>query len=162
MSAGAHAPFNQHDLSVGDGLQDGGVLPAYTIGMEAWQVGALAALIVVAVAVAAFLARLHRSVMTGAEGTAELRAMGLDVVRLPGRLRRVAADPRTPRKARWALVVLAIYVASPIDPIPDFIPGVGHLDELVIVPLALARIRRMIPPEVWAEHFPPRAARPSS
>ncbi len=123
---------------------------------------ALAALVVVAVVVAPFLVWLRRSAMTAAQAAAELRAMGVDLVRLPGRLRRVAADPRTPRKARWALIALAVYVASPIDPIPDFIPVVGHLDELVIVPLALRRIRRMIPPEAWAEHFPPRAARPSN
>ena len=86
-----------------------------------------------------------------------LKEQGEDLVRLPGRLRRVAADPRTPRRARWLLVGLAVYVASPIDPIPDFLPGIGHLDELVVVPLALARIRRMIPPDVWAEHFPPRS-----
>jgi hypothetical protein len=61
---------------------------------------------------------------------AELRALSADLVRLPGRLRRVAADPRTPRRARWWLIALAIYVASPIDPLPDVLPGLGHLDEL--------------------------------
>jgi len=68
----------------------------------------------------------------------------------------VASDPRTPRRARWLLVGLAIYVASPIDLIPDVIPGIGHLDEVIIVPLVLRRLRRIVPPEVWAEHFPPR------
>ena len=79
-----------------------------------------------------------------------LRAQTGDLARLPGRLHRVAADPRTPRRARWLLVGLALYVASPIDPIPDFLP--------VVVPLVLVRVRRLIPPEVWAEHFPERAA----
>ena len=85
-----------------------------------------------------------------------LREQGEDLVRLPGRLRRVAADPRTPRRARRWLIGLAVYVASPIYPLPDFIPVIGHLDELVIVPLVLLHVRRMVPPEVWAEYFPTR------
>jgi uncharacterized membrane protein YkvA (DUF1232 family) len=71
-------------------------------------------------------------------------------------LRRLARDPRTPRRARWLLVALAIYVASPVDPIPDFIPVIGHLDELIVVPLVLARVRRLVPPQVWTEYFPQR------
>jgi len=86
--------------------------------------------------------------------------LGADLARLPGRLRRVTADPRTPRRARWLLIALAIYVASSIDLIPDVIPGIGHLDEMVIMPLMLRRIRRMVPPEVWAEHFPSRPSTP--
>ena len=82
---------------------------------------------------------------------------GVDLVRLPGRLRRVAADPRTPRRARWWLVGLAVYGEGPIDPIQDFLPGIGNPGEIVVVPLVLRKVRRMIPPVVWAEHFPPRA-----
>jgi uncharacterized membrane protein YkvA (DUF1232 family) len=63
------------------------------------------------------------------------------------------------RAGRWWLIGLAVYVASPIDPIPDFILGIGHVDELIVVPLVLRRIKRMIPPDVWAEHFPPRLGR---
>jgi uncharacterized membrane protein YkvA (DUF1232 family) len=54
------------------------------------------------------------------------------------------------------LIGLAIYVASPIDIIPDFLPGIGHLDEMILVPIVLRRIRRMIPAHVWSEHFPAR------
>ncbi len=125
--------------------------------MVTWQLILLVVALGVAAAVVAFLIWLRRSGMSSAEAAAELRALGVDVVRLPGRLRRVATDPRTPRKARWLLIGLAVYVASPIDPIPDFLPGIGHLDELVIVPLVLRRVRRMVPPAVWAEHFPPRS-----
>lgn len=85
-----------------------------------------------------------------------LQEQGEDLVRLPGRLRRLALDPRTPRRARWWLIGLAVYVASPIDPLPDFIPVIGHLDELMIVPLVLIHVRRMVPPKVWSEHFPTR------
>jgi hypothetical protein len=94
--------------------------------------------------------------MTPVEATNWLREMGVDLVKLPGRLRRVAADPRTPRRARWWLIGLAVYIASPIDPIPDFLPVIGYLDEVVLVPLILRRVRQMIPEEVWQEHFPPR------
>ncbi len=128
----------------------------YTIRMETWLIVLFAVLLVVLGATIAFVVWLRRSEMSPSEAAAELRALGVDLVLLPGRLRRVAADPRTPRRARWWLIGLAIYIVSPIDPIPDFIPGIGHLDEIVVVPLVLRRVRRMIPPEVWAEHFPPR------
>jgi len=85
-----------------------------------------------------------------------LREQGDDLRRLPGRLRRLAADPRTPRRARWWLIGLALYVASPIDLLPDVLPVIGHLDELVIVPLVLIHVRRMIPSDVWAAYFPQR------
>jgi hypothetical protein len=129
---------------------------AYIQGMELWQKAILTFVAIAIVAVTGFAVWLQRSAMTPAEAAAELRALGVELVRLPGRLRRVAADPRTPRRARWWLIALAIYVASPIDPIPDFLPGIGHLDEIILVPLVLAHVRRMIPPEVWEEHFPPR------
>ena len=127
--------------------------------MATWQTIGLAVLPAVLIAAAASLLWLRRSAMTPAQVATLVRDLGIDLVRLPGRLRRLAADPRTPRRARWALIALALYVASPIDPIPDFVPGIGHLDEALIVPLALRRIRRMVPPDVWAEHFPPRADR---
>jgi uncharacterized membrane protein YkvA (DUF1232 family) len=100
--------------------------------------------------------------MNPSEATAYLGALGIDLVRLPGRLRRVAADPRTPRRAQWWLIGLAIYIASPIDPIPDFIRVIGYLDELLLVPLVLRRVRRMIPDLVWSDYFPPQSGRNSS
>ena len=127
--------------------------------MEWWKVVLFALVALIVATVIVYVVWLRRSAMTSAEAAEELKALGIELVRLPGRLRRVAADPRTPRQARWWLIGLAIYVASPIDPIPDFLPGIGHLDEIILVPLVLARVRRMIPPEVWLEHFPPRASR---
>ena len=67
----------------------------------------------------------------------------------------MAADPRTPRRARWWLIGLAIYIASPIDLIPDFLPVIGHLDEVILVPIILRHIRAMIPNEVWESIFAP-------
>lgn len=59
-----------------------------------------------------------------------------------------ARDPRTPRLARWLALAVAAYALSPIDLIPDFIPVLGYLDDLLIVPLGLLLVLRMIPPEV--------------
>jgi uncharacterized membrane protein YkvA (DUF1232 family) len=60
-------------------------------------------------------------------------------------------DPRMPWYARaWVAVVVA-YALSPIDLIPDFIPLLGYLDDLVLIPLGVALAIRLIPPEVMAE-----------
>jgi uncharacterized membrane protein YkvA (DUF1232 family) len=130
--------------------------------MTLWQIAVFVVVGLIVSASATGAVWLRRSAKTPADATAELKAFGLDLVRLPGRLRRLAADPRTPRHCRWWLIGLAIYVASPIDPIPDFLPGIGHLDEIVVVPLVLRHVRRMIPSDVWAEHFPPRRPVPGN
>lgn len=103
-----------------------------------------------------FLIWLQRSSIPPREAAEEMRALGVDFVRLPGRLRRVAADPRTPRRARWWLIGLSLYIMSPIDLIPDVLPVIGLLDEIVLVPLVLRYVKRMIPETVWTEQFPPR------
>jgi uncharacterized membrane protein YkvA (DUF1232 family) len=59
-----------------------------------------------------------------------------------------ARDPRTPFLVRALAVLIAGYALSPIDLIPDFIPLIGHLDDLLLVPLGLALIVRLTPPEV--------------
>ena len=60
-------------------------------------------------------------------------------------------DPRVPRRARIFAACVVGYAFSPIDLIPDIIPVLGHLDDLVLVPLGIALALRMIPPEVMAE-----------
>lgn len=71
-----------------------------------------------------------------------------------------ARDPRTPLLARaWALLVLA-YALSPIDLIPDFIPVLGYLDDLLLVPAGLWLALRLIPPDVLADARREAAAHP--
>jgi uncharacterized membrane protein YkvA (DUF1232 family) len=60
-------------------------------------------------------------------------------------------DPRTPWYARGLIALVAVYALSPIDLIPDFIPVLGYLDDLILVPAGIALAIRMIPPQVWAD-----------
>ena len=67
-------------------------------------------------------------------------------------------DPRVPWHAKAMAAVVAGYALSPIDLIPDFIPVVGYLDDLVLVPLGILIVIRLIPPELMAEHRATAAA----
>jgi uncharacterized membrane protein YkvA (DUF1232 family) len=63
-----------------------------------------------------------------------------------------ARDPRVPWAAKVLAIAVAGYALSPIDLIPDFVPVLGYLDDLIIVPLGLWVVVAMIPPEVMAEY----------
>ncbi|MBP2301239.1 YkvA family protein [Azospirillum picis] len=63
-----------------------------------------------------------------------------------------AGDPRTPWPARLVALCVVAYALSPIDLIPDFVPVLGYLDDLIIVPLGILLAIRLIPPDVMTEH----------
>ncbi len=69
-----------------------------------------------------------------------------------GALHAAAWDPRTPWYAKLLAAIVIGYALSPIDLIPDFIPVLGLLDDLLLVPLGLYAVRRLIPAHVLAEH----------
>jgi uncharacterized membrane protein YkvA (DUF1232 family) len=75
------------------------------------------------------------------------RALKNDVVALyiAGR------DPRVPWYVKAAAMAIAAYALSPIDLIPDFIPVLGYLDEVILLPIAIALVVRMIPDPLMAE-----------
>jgi uncharacterized membrane protein YkvA (DUF1232 family) len=80
--------------------------------------------------------------------------VGLNV-RLRDRIRLMKAvwkDPRTPWPAKAVLGATVAYALSPIDLIPDFIPVIGYLDDLIIVPLGLWLAYLLVPRELWQEH----------
>ncbi|EGI77641.1 hypothetical protein HGR_05141 [Hylemonella gracilis ATCC 19624] len=59
-----------------------------------------------------------------------------------------ARDARTPWAVRLLALLVAAYALSPIDLIPDFIPVLGYLDDVILVPLGLALVLRLMPPPV--------------
>lgn len=63
-----------------------------------------------------------------------------------------ARDPRTLWLAKALALVVAAYAVSPIDLIPDFIPVLGYVDDIIIVPLGIMLVVKLIPPEVMNEH----------
>jgi uncharacterized membrane protein YkvA (DUF1232 family) len=69
-----------------------------------------------------------------------------------------ARDPRTPWQAKAVAALVAAYALSPIDLIPDFIPVLGYLDDLVIVPLGILLAVKLLPPPLMDE-FRARAAK---
>ena len=89
-------------------------------------------------------------------------------------VRRLRKDPRVPRRAKIAIVVAGLYVASPVDLIPEFIPIIGPLDDIVVVALALRYAGRQVPRQTLLTAWPgqphlierllgpPRPARPAA
>ena len=74
-----------------------------------------------------------------------------DLVRL---LRRLAADTSLPAGVRARVVLLGVYLALPIDLVPDFIPVVGYADDVVVVILVLRSVTRRAGPEALDRHWP--------
>jgi uncharacterized membrane protein YkvA (DUF1232 family) len=62
-----------------------------------------------------------------------------------------ARDPRVPWYAKALAALVVAYALSPIDPIPDFIPVLGYLDELILLPLGIVLVVRLIPDDVMAD-----------
>ncbi len=60
-------------------------------------------------------------------------------------------DPRTPKAAKVLGAGFLAYLLSPVDLIPDFIPVLGQLDDVIIVPAGFFLVWRMIPKEVWSD-----------
>ena len=74
-----------------------------------------------------------------------------DLIRL---VKRLATDPDTPRGVRIRLALLLLYLALPIDLIPDFIPVLGYADDAIIVALVLRSATRSAGTDALAKHWP--------
>ncbi len=69
-------------------------------------------------------------------------------------LKRLLGDPRVPRKSKLILGGTILYLVSPLDVVPDFVPGLGQLDDVVVALLALHSILNRVDDEVVVEHWP--------
>lgn len=72
--------------------------------------------------------------------------------------RRLRADPRVPRRAKLAVGFALVWVLSPIDLIPEFLPVIGPLDDVVVVAIALRYAARQVPRGVLLEAWPANPA----
>jgi uncharacterized membrane protein YkvA (DUF1232 family) len=90
--------------------------------------------------------------------SAPSKASAVDVVRLLPDVLRLAAglarDPATPRSCRVALAGLALWIASPIDLIPEFVPVAGPLDDIVVAAIVLRWVGRRVGDDALRTHWP--------
>jgi uncharacterized membrane protein YkvA (DUF1232 family) len=69
-------------------------------------------------------------------------------------VRRLRVDPRVPRRAKVVVALAGLWLLSPIDLLPEFLPVIGPLDDVVVVALALRYAARQVPREVLAAAWP--------
>ncbi len=68
-------------------------------------------------------------------------------------LQRLVGDPRVPRRNKWIAGAVVLYLVSPVDLIPDFVPGLGQLDDVVVALLALHGLLNRVDEDVIVEHW---------
>ena len=66
---------------------------------------------------------------------------------------RLTRDPRVPARSKATLILLGAYLVSPIDLIPDAIPGLGQMDDLFVAAFALDQILNRVPDQVVLDHW---------
>lgn len=69
-------------------------------------------------------------------------------------VRRLRGDPRVPQRAKLVIGLAGLWVLSPIDLIPDFIPVIGPLDDIIVVALAMRYAARQVPTELLYDAWP--------
>lgn len=89
--------------------------------------------------------------MSWLELRTRLKVIGNNLKREIRTYQLVRKDSRTPRLAKWLLGIAVGYALLPFDLIPDFIPLIGYLDDLIIVPLLIIIALKMVPREVVEE-----------
>ena len=91
--------------------------------------------------------------LTRSGARAILREIALFLPRFVVLLKRLMGDPRVPTRNKWVAGGVLVYLVSPIDIIPDFIPGLGQMDDVVVVLLALNGLLNRVEEDVVLEHW---------
>jgi len=110
------------------------------------------ALIGVAAVVVVYALALALLALAGRRGDA--RALARFVPDCVVLVKRLLGDPRVPRRRKLLLAAVVVYLASPIDLVPDFVPVAGQLDDAIVVALALRAIVRAGGDDLLTEHWP--------
>jgi uncharacterized membrane protein YkvA (DUF1232 family) len=69
-------------------------------------------------------------------------------------VRRLRGDPRVPRSAKFAIAIAGLWLLSPVDLIPEFLPVIGPLDDVIVIAVALRYAARRVPRDVLVEAWP--------
>lgn len=115
------------------------------------SLGSAAAALLLAYAVLLLMLWKYARRHPGVVGLRDALRLLPDLVRL---LRRIIADPRISRWTRARVLLLLIYLASPIDLVPDVIPVIGYADDVLIVAWVLRSVVRSAGPDALARHWP--------
>jgi uncharacterized membrane protein YkvA (DUF1232 family) len=118
------------------------------VGMPAWLVGVLAAVLVI-LTTWALLVVAARRLPPGL-----LRDLAAILPACVTAARRLRRDARVPRRAKLVVALAGLWVLSPIDLVPEFLPIIGPLDDVVVVALALRYAARRVPTELLFEAWP--------
>jgi uncharacterized membrane protein YkvA (DUF1232 family) len=110
--------------------------------------------VLIALAVAAVVYALFVLALVAAGRRSEAKALARFVPDCAVLFRRLMADPRVSRGRKALLGLLVVYLAMPIDLVPDFIPVAGQLDDAVLVALTLRAVLRGAGPGLVREHWP--------
>ncbi len=108
-------------------------------------------LIAVAIGVAVYAAFVAALFLAGRRTAA--KELALLLPNLLVLFKGLAGDPRVPRRSKWLLAVGALWIASPIDLIPEFIPILGPLDDAVVAALILRHLLHTAGPDIITEHW---------
>lgn len=109
-------------------------------------------LVAAAVLVAAYVVLLAGLLLAGRR--TEARAWARFIPDCVVLARRLLGDPRVGRGSKLLLGALVVYLAFPIDVVPDFLPAIGHLDDAIAVALVLRATLRAAGPDLIREHWP--------
>ena len=116
--------------------------------MPEWMQAVLIALAVVVASWLLLIVLARRLPPGAATALAGFLPDGVTTVRVRRR------DPRVPRRAKVAVVVAGLWVLSPIDLIPEFLPVIGPLDDIIVVALLLRYAARTVPRQVLLDAWP--------
>jgi uncharacterized membrane protein YkvA (DUF1232 family) len=140
-----------HDCD--DDARTSGLRLAQPARSTCWTARVRTLLVVAGAIVAVWLAFVIVVAIAKPDGTSVRDALRLlpDIVRL---VRRLLTDRAIPRRTRWVVWVLLVYLLSPIDVIPDFVPVLGYADDAIITSLVLRHVVRRAGIAKVEEHWP--------